>query len=276
MMGLLAGAGFIIRFYNLGHRLHLLVGLAFFVSGAEDFVHGFLPFAEGHGWIVLPAEVLTRSIPATYTSGRLLMAALLILAPLLHARLGKPRNPKLETVWASLIVLAVTVAGTVAAFHVELPALVFPLQVISRPVDFASAVLFVIALAIFLREYHRTGDEMTWWVALSIGLSAIGQVMMSFSREFYDLFFDVAHVYKTVGYALPILGFSLYQNVRNSAVGADPGDPCAGNRAPERHPPLDRRRRDCHRHRRPDRLDQQRRREPDPLGSPGSGGQAPR
>jgi len=211
MMGLLAGAGFIIRFYNLGHRLHLLVGLAFFVSGAEDFVHGFLPFAAGHGWIVLPTDVLTRSIPATYTSGRLLMAALLILAPLLHTRLGKPRNPKLETVWASLIVLAVTVAGTVAAFHVELPALVFPLQVISRPVDFASAVLFVVALAIFLREYHRTGDEMTWWVALSIGISAIGQVMMSFSKEFFDLFFDVAHVYKTIGYALPILGFSLYQ-----------------------------------------------------------------
>ena len=211
VIGLLAGAGFIIRFYSLGNRFHLLVGLAFFANGAEDFVHGFLGFAGEHQWIGLPASVIRVAVPATYTSGRLLMASLLILAPLVAAWTGKPRNPKRETLWVSLVVLAVTVAGSVAAFHVPLPSLIFPERLVSRPVDFASAMLFAVALAIFLREYHRTVDEMTWWVALAIGVNMVGQVMMSFSKEFYDLFFDIAHVDKVIGYALPVLGFSLYQ-----------------------------------------------------------------
>ncbi len=211
VIGLLAGAGFIIRFYSLGNRFHLLVGLAFFANGAEDFVHGFLGFAWEHQWIGLPASVIRVAVPATYTSGRLLMASLLILAPLVAAWTGKPRNPKRETLWVSLLVLVVTVVGTVAAFHVPLPSLIFPERLVSRPVDFASAMLFAVALAIFLREYHRSVDEMTWWVALAIGVNLVGQVMMSFSKEFYDLFFDIAHVDKVIGYALPILGFSLYQ-----------------------------------------------------------------
>ena len=46
LIGLLTGACFITRFYTLGNRFHLLVGLAFFVSGGEDFAHGFLDYAS--------------------------------------------------------------------------------------------------------------------------------------------------------------------------------------------------------------------------------------
>jgi hypothetical protein len=128
IIGLLAGTGFVIRFYSLGHRFHLLVGLAFFINGVEDFVHGFLGFASSHGWIELPDSVVRHSIPVTYVSCRLLMASLLILAPFLPKWLGEPRNPKRETVWVSLIVLLITAAGTLAAFLVPLPELVFPSQ----------------------------------------------------------------------------------------------------------------------------------------------------
>jgi len=35
--------------------------------------------------------------------------------------------------------------------------------------------------------------------------------MMSFSKALYDGFFDIAHIYKLLGYTVPLLGFLLYQ-----------------------------------------------------------------
>mgnify|MGYP005842891365 FL=1 len=214
IIGLLAGASFVTRSYSLGNRFHLFVGLAFFVNGAEDLVHGSLELAHHHAWIGLPAEVFRLAIPATYVSGRVLMALLLILAPFLPGWMGKPRNPKRETAWVSFLVLAATVAGSLLAFRVPLPALVAPLWAgsrISRPLDFVSALLFAIALLVFLKQYARTSDKMLWWLTLSIGVNFVGQTMMSFSSQFYDSYFVTAHVYKILGYALPLLGFSLYQ-----------------------------------------------------------------
>ena len=65
VVALLAGTSFITRFYSLGNRFHLLVGLAFFTNGAEDMVHGFLEFARNHAWIELPAPVFQHAIPGT-------------------------------------------------------------------------------------------------------------------------------------------------------------------------------------------------------------------
>jgi GAF domain-containing protein len=42
-------------------------------------------------------------------------------------------------------------------------------------------------------------------------VNVIGQGVMTFSRAFYDPFFDVAHVYKVLGYVIPLFGFLLYQ-----------------------------------------------------------------
>ncbi|MBM3887860.1 MAG: PAS domain S-box protein, partial [Verrucomicrobia bacterium] len=120
-------------------------------------------------------------------------------------------RPKRETVWASLTVLAATIGLTTVAFELPLPRLVRPEWVVSRPVDLLSAVVLSFALAGFLWEYHRRRDMLTWWIALSITVNMVGQFAMSFSRSFYDPLFDLAHVYKVIGYLIPLLGFSLYQ-----------------------------------------------------------------
>jgi hypothetical protein len=51
ILGLLPGAGFITRFWSLGQRFYLFVGLAFFANGVEDFVHRLLEVARWHGWV---------------------------------------------------------------------------------------------------------------------------------------------------------------------------------------------------------------------------------
>jgi len=211
LLGLIAGMALISRFYVLGNRLHLFIGLAFFINGAEDFMHGLLAFLAEYSGTSMLASELVRFVPATYVTGRLLMGLLLLIAPFASGWLGKSENSKRETIWISLSVLLFAMAATAMAFQIHLPQFIYPEQLISRPVDFISAFALAAALAVFVREYFKSQDILIWWVALSIGVNVVGQLMMSFSTELFDPFFDIAHVYKVLGYAVPLLGFSLFQ-----------------------------------------------------------------
>ncbi len=208
LFGVIAGIALVAHFYTLGNRFQLLIGLAFFVNSAEDFVHGLLAFRNLFG---LHASSLAQSIPATYVTGRLLLGVILLLAPSMPTWLGESKDPKRETKWISLAVVTVSVALTALAFRIPLPKFIYPHLLISRPVDFLSAIVLLVALIAFLREYHRERDMLTWWISLSIAVNVVGQVLMSFSKSLYDPFFDIAHVYKVLGYMIPLLGFSLYQ-----------------------------------------------------------------
>jgi signal transduction histidine kinase/CheY-like chemotaxis protein len=210
-LALLAGTCFIARFYSLGNRFLLLVGLAFFVNGAKDLVHGLLALADSRGWLNIPDPHFEQAVPATGVSGRVLMALLLVLAVLLPQHMPRPRSPKRETILVSLAVLLATGLATAVMFMVSLPPFRHPEWTLSRPVDFASAVLFAVALWLFLKMYYRTRHPLTWWLALSIGVSVAGQVIMGFSEYLGDLCYDLAHVYKVAGYAIPLLGFALFQ-----------------------------------------------------------------
>ena len=211
IIGLIAGISLIAHFYALGNRFHLFIGLAFFINGAEDFVHGFIDFASNLGWIGLPQSSLERFIPGTYVAGRLLMALVLILALFLPARMERIQNSKKETMWITLIIISISILVTALAFWVPLPQFIYPSHLISRPVDFISAVFFAVAGVFFLRKYLKGGNMLIWWITLSIDINIIGQLFMALSKEMYDPFFDIAHVYKVLGYAAPLIGFSLCQ-----------------------------------------------------------------
>jgi len=211
LIGLLGGLAFIIRFYVLGNRSHLFIGLAFFVNGAADLTHGFLSFFALEGWLGLSASFFQQSLPGTYTAGRLLMALLLIAAPYAGRWFGESSNPRRETIWTSAIVLASAVAATAIAFQIPLYQSLYTGGLVSRPVDLASTILFFGAFRVLLREYHLDRDILMWWVLLSTGLHAIGQAMMSSSEMPFDFRFDMAHVYKVLGYLVALAGFTVYQ-----------------------------------------------------------------
>ena len=192
IIGLLTGACFISRFYTLGNRVHLLVGLAFFVSGGEDFVLGFLDLVKDNDWIGLSGSALERAIPATYAAGRMLTAGLLFLAPLLPSWMRGPHSPRRETIWVTLVVFLVSATGTAVVFGLPLPDLVRHGGAVGRPWDLGSAAIFVAALVLFLHEYRRSCDRMMWWLALAIGINAVSQVSMAFSQALYDPMFIAA------------------------------------------------------------------------------------
>jgi PAS domain S-box-containing protein len=206
--GLLVGIALVVHFYSLGNRLYLFIGLGYFVNGAEDLLNGLLSFRNPLGLSVVALE---RAIPATYVTGRLMLGLLLCAAACTPQPQMVTVNSKRDTALVSLIVLAATMLLTVSIFFAPLPALIFPHWWISRPVDLLSAGVFAVALGVFLVHYFHTREMLLWWLAVSVGVNMVGQVMMAFSRSLYDLPFDLAHVYKLAGYLVPILGLSLYQ-----------------------------------------------------------------
>lgn len=211
VLGLIAGLAFVGRFYVLGDRFLLFVGLAFFVNGAEDFVHGLLAFERIYNLTGLPRSSIEQFIPGTYVTGRILMGVLLLTAPLAVILFRESANPKRETLRTSFAVVIVTMCATAVAFKLPLPRFIYPQLFISRPIDFVSAIILAVAFLAFLLRYYFRPTMLMWWILFSVGVNVVGQVMMSFSKSLYDPFFDVAHVCKVLGYAIPLLGFSLYQ-----------------------------------------------------------------
>ncbi len=219
-MALVAGFALAGRCFTSGNRLHLFIGMAFVLNGAEDLVQGVISFRNLLG---LPEEAIARAMPATYVPGRSLLAFLLRLGPALSRAMGKAGNPFRETLLVPGVAGTVAAAATVAAFFLPLPSLVFVDHTISRPLDLLSAILLMGALVVLVRAYRREGDFILWWVILSVAVNIQGQLLMSLSREFYDPFFDLAHLYKVLGYLLPLLGIAVSQ-VRLLALSDEAAD----------------------------------------------------
>lgn len=211
LFGMITGFAFIVHFWALANRFLLFLGLAFFINGAEDLVHGVLSFAAERGWTGLPASSLAQFIPGTYVAGRFMHALIHAVTVFIPIFLMESRNSKRETILICPIIFAIATAVTVAAFYIPLPKFIYPERHISRPADLISAIVFAIALGGFIWKYHRDRTTLTWWISLSIGINMVGQTMMSFSKMLYDPFFDIAHLYKVFGYIIPPLGFFLYQ-----------------------------------------------------------------
>ncbi|MCH7782261.1 hypothetical protein IID62_04275 [candidate division KSB1 bacterium] len=210
LMGLIAGISLITRFYNLGNRFQLYIGLAFFINGSEDFIHGLLSFSSVR-WLGGPASSLVQFIPGTYVTGRLLMGVILIIGLIIPVWMGKAKNLKKETLWTIIVTVIITMVVTIIAFMIPLPNFVYQDRLISRPIDFLSAIVLAVAFIGFVIKYLNERSRLIWWIALSIGINVVGQVIMSFSKELYDPYFDIAHTYKVLGYFVPLLGFSFYQ-----------------------------------------------------------------
>jgi signal transduction histidine kinase/CheY-like chemotaxis protein len=213
LFGLVVGLALISRFFVLNNRYHLILGLAFLVNGVEDILHAFISLDLAQRFSGVSEYHLAQFVAATYVSGRLFLGILLLLAPFVGNRYGASRNPRQETTLSLFVIIILATVFTNIAALTPLPQLVYPGQLISRPMDLLSAWVFLVAFLVLLREYSRHNDFLTWWILLSLVVNILGQCMMACSQSVYDPFVIVAHLYKVIGYVVPLVGFCLYQTV---------------------------------------------------------------
>jgi signal transduction histidine kinase/DNA-binding response OmpR family regulator len=207
LFGMFTGFALVLRFYTLGNRYHLLIGLAFFVTGVEDLVYGLFFFPE----LFRDAEPFAQElIPLTFAAGRFLMGLTLIIALLLPGWVREARSARWETIRGSMIVLLIV---TIAAALLQLPV---PPHLINsarslQTIDFLALVALATAFFGYLYRYYRGGEMLDWWITASLAVNVIGQLLMLLSDRPFDTLFLAAHVYKVLGYMIPLVGFFLYQ-----------------------------------------------------------------
>lgn len=209
LFGMLTGFALVLRFYTLGNRRHLLIGLAFFVTGIEDLIH--IRF-----WLRdLLAEqgaLAEDLLPLTYVTGQFLMGLMLILALVIPSWAPAARSRKEEALRGAGIVLLAT-AFVAAVLWLSGPQAPDEAVRSLQAVDVVAFVALVAAFAGYLARYQGTREMLDWWITASLGINAVGQFLMLASYGPYDAYFVLAHLYKVAGYMFPLVGFFLYQIV---------------------------------------------------------------
>ena len=205
-IALIAGVACLMYFFGLNSRFFLITGLAFFIAGSEDLVHGILAFQR----LFSSTDAdFSRFVPGTYVAGRMTLAIMIIAAPLLEYETKKLRSMKHEAIIFSSIAIVIGGGLTALAFTIRLPQFIYPNQLISRPVDFISAMLFLIAFPLIWKRYTVKRDTFSGMLLASILFNLGGQVYMSFSKQLFDVFFDLAHYANVFSYITPVFGISL-------------------------------------------------------------------
>jgi signal transduction histidine kinase/CheY-like chemotaxis protein/HPt (histidine-containing phosphotransfer) domain-containing protein len=207
LFGMFTGFALILRFYALGNRFHLLIGLGFFVTGVQDFVYGVFFFPS---LFRTEEPFAIELVPLTFAAGRFLMGLTLILAMVLPSWVPPAASARRETIRGAAMILGIVM---VAAALLQLPV---PTRLISmprplQPIDFVALVALTSAFVGYLARYHRTGDMLDWWITASLSINVVGQLLMLLSPRAFDLYFFSALAYKSLGYMVPLIGFFLYQ-----------------------------------------------------------------
>ncbi len=204
-IAIIAAIACLIYYFGLKSRYYLIIGLGFFVCGSEDFIHGILSFRR----LFENSNVdFSHFIPGTYVAGRIMLAVAIISAALLKKKLTEPSKIKKEAIIFSAIAILLGSGATALAFSLPLPEFIHPENIISRPVDLVSAGLFLAAFLLVFKQFISVRDVFSGTLLVCILLNLGGQIYMSFSKQLFDIFFDLAHWANILSYCMPVIGIT--------------------------------------------------------------------
>ena len=219
-IAIIAGLACIIYYFGMKSRYFLIVGLGFFISGSEDFIHGIFAFKR-----IFENTNINFSIyiPGTYVAGRCMLAALIIIGGIFDKQIDDSETVRREIVVFSMAALIFGGLLTGLAFKLPLPEFIYPDNLISRPVDFFSAILFTIAFFVISKKFYNHRDIFSGMLLACILLNICGQIYMSFSKKLFDIFFDIAHWANTLSYCMPVVGITIesLSRMKQSAMQID-------------------------------------------------------
>ena len=205
-IAILASVGIITLFKGTKEKFYLIIGLGFLISGLEDLFHGMFGFNRLFSNFDLD---FSRFIPGTYIVGRTLLAVSILYASIS----GQIKMPKFELnkiiKQYSLILMAIAVGMTLFAFVLPIPKTVMPEHLIARPVDLFTAFLFLIAFIMVVKRFRNKPTSVDAFILAAILFNLIGQIYMSFSKQLFDIFFDIAHYANILSYTMPVIGVFL-------------------------------------------------------------------
>jgi signal transduction histidine kinase len=190
------------RFGLERRRLPMFIGIAYLGAGIADLVAALV--AQGN--YILPLVRHTEAVVAVWTAGRVWLAGCLLAGLFMQRVAPVAPSARLELMPAALIGGCVSFALVQLSQMVPLPWLLADADdsLIWRPWELAVAVLLVLALPAFWREYRRVGGSMIGSVLVSLVVALFAQGYMAQSKALYDGNWNLATALKIASY-LPLL-----------------------------------------------------------------------
>ena len=208
-VGLATGLTLVLRYFRLGrNHFYLFVGVAFLINGIADFAHGLLCF-RGFFPLAERDRGMGEFLRTVYFRSQLLMGGAML------AALMAP-HPSNQKGWRGVV------GWTALLLAIPLPFILLWYDLGQNPASqgYLGAAVFVVVLAaglLCLDRYLFRQEFFSWWLAASLFVNALGVLLVVLSREPLDPLFDLAHLYKAIGYFLPLVGCLLHQVARERA-----------------------------------------------------------
>ena len=217
---------YIYRGRAFNDKFSLFIGLGFLVNVLIDLLHVTVSLLNTDN-----ITFLKYFIPQTWFAGRLFLSAMLVIAIIKYVsfssmsesniqkqeqrQMYSNRNKKYNqsTKLLLLYLIIVTVFSSIIAMSSLF--VVFPFSVIDnipihRPYELFPLGLLLISLYYFYKnEIYKNKDVLYISIVVSIIVDIFGQIIMSYSANYFDTAHSVAHVLKDMGYFINVVGLAL-------------------------------------------------------------------
>ena len=212
------------RSHNLNDKFSLFIGIGFLVNALIDTMHVIVSLYNMDNGLFLK-----YFIPQTWYSGRLFLSAMLVIAiikynsflPILSNNQQKQQVPsegaynKDNKLPKSLFYYLIALVIYSSVLAISSLFVIFPFSVVDnipihRPYELFPLTLFLISIYYFFKNgIYKNRDIFYTSLVVSIVFDIFGQIIMSYSAQYFDTAHSVAHIIKDTGYFINIIGLAL-------------------------------------------------------------------
>jgi signal transduction histidine kinase len=221
ILAFVIGAIALVRFYSNKENSFLFIGTGFLGTSFLEIYHTIASSTIFDIYFLSPQS----SLILVWLASRLFLSILLWWSWLVWLQEEKQGKSCVDI--DERMVYFITVILTIACLlffsfisqPVDYPEMFFP-----RPLEFAPALFFLLALIGYLMKGHWKQDDFEHWLVLSLIIGFMGQTMfMPFSENPFDITFDIAHLLKKISYICVLIGlliniYAVYISSKKSAL----------------------------------------------------------
>ncbi|HET8794683.1 MAG TPA: ATP-binding protein [Nitrososphaeraceae archaeon] len=217
---------YIYRGSTFNDKFSLFIGIGFLVNALIDLLHVVVSLLNTDNIVFLK-----YFIPQTWFAGRLFLSTMLIIAITKYFsfsstsisniqkqnRIQTDTNRTIEYNKSTTLLLLYLIIAALFSSIIAISSLfiIFPFSVIDnipvhRPYELLPLGLLIISLYYFYKNgIYKYKDILYISIVISIVADIFGQIIMSYSANYFDTSHSVAHVLKDLGYFINVVGLAL-------------------------------------------------------------------
>lgn len=204
VLAFFCGTAGLYRFYNETqlNGMFLFLGVGFIATGVVDAYHTVVTTA----WFKSFFPDVPHSVPEwSWLATRLFLSLLFVLSLCFQNQI-KTNQLKPRTVYISVLILTILVL--VGFVLIRVPYIIFPDQILARPLELIPGALFIAALIGYFKQSWQT-EKIPFWLILALVTSIACQFFyIGLSKHGHDFLYISAHILKIVSYAMVYVAIS--------------------------------------------------------------------